>query len=158
MEISATYTNSPNTKKDYSLMDSTRGTISPHQSPSPTPYRSPSPDNSTIAVLRRPVPSIESLHAYKIPSYLPDQHNNNALQAFSPDIREQNIIPRGQRSRRKAINSKVSSNFFTYYRTFAAALHPTLHQKITTIVLKTKLHQNQLPNPPKRFKDIANYP
>jgi hypothetical protein len=28
----------------------------------------------------------------------------------------------------------------TYYGTFATALHPTLHQKITSIVPKTRLH------------------
>jgi hypothetical protein len=101
---------------------------------------------------------MESLYAYEIPGYLLDRHNNNAPQAFSLDIGEQNMVPGGRRSRRKAINSKVSSNFFTYYGTFAAALYLTLHQKITTIVPKTKLHRNQMPDPPKRFKDIANYP
>jgi hypothetical protein len=39
-------------------------------------------------------------------------------------------------------NSEVSSNFFTYYGTFATALYPTLHQKITSTVLKTRLHRD----------------
>jgi hypothetical protein len=110
-------------------MDSTRGTISPQRSPtqrSLTP-RSPSPTNSTIAVLQRLTPLMESRYAYKIPSYLLDRHNNNAPQAFNPDIGEHNVIAGGRRSCRAPSNNRVLINFFTYYSTFAAALHLTLY-------------------------------
>jgi hypothetical protein len=66
-------------------MDSNRGTMSPQRSPT---ARSPSPTNSTIAVLQRPTLLMESRYAYDIPGYLLGQHNNNAPQAFNPDIRE----------------------------------------------------------------------
>jgi hypothetical protein len=173
--------------EDQRLADSTRGTLSPHQSPTPTssPVRERSPtqeystlsDSSVIAVLRRPTPSAEtqsSRHAYDIPGYLPDRHNNNAPQAFNPDVGDQNIITEGRRSRAPPVDYRSlsrgsssrrggasrgpSSNFFTYYGTFATALHPTLHQKITSIVPKTQLHRDQMPGPPKRFKDVANHP
>jgi hypothetical protein len=159
MEISTAHADRPNTRpnteKERSQMDSTRGTMSPQRSPT---QRSPSPTNSTIVVLQRPTPSMESRHAYDVPGYLPDRHNNNAPQAFNPDIGEHNVIAGGRRSRRAPSNNRVSTNFFTYYGTFAAALHPTLYQKITTIVPKTKLHRAQIPEPPKRFKDVANHP
>jgi hypothetical protein len=126
---------------------------------SPTPERSPSLDSSSIAVLRRLTLLAESRrYVYEIPSYLPDRYNNNAPQAFNLDIRDQNIITEGRRSRappvnyrslsrgrgrgRNAGNSGVSSNFFTYYGTFATALYLTLHQKITSIVLKTRLYRD----------------
>jgi hypothetical protein len=119
MEISTAHADRPNTRpnteKERSPMDSTRGTISPQRSPtqrSPTP-RSPSPTNSTIAALQRPTPLMESRHAYEIPSYLPDCHNNNAPQAFNLDIGEHNVIARGRRSRRAPSNNRVLTNFFT---------------------------------------------
>ena len=181
----------PNTEENQRPADSTRGTLSPHQPPTPdsSPAREHSltqecstpPDDSVIAVLRRPTPSAEtqsSRHAYEIPGYLPDRHNNNAPQALNPDVGAQNVITGGRRrappvdyrtlSRgssstgrargRGTTNNGVSSNFFTYYGTFATALHPTLHQKITSIVPKTKLHRDQIPEPPNRFKDVANHP
>ncbi|KAI1507080.1 hypothetical protein Ptr86124_013971, partial [Pyrenophora tritici-repentis] len=138
MEISAAYS-------DRSPMDLTKGTMSPSRSPSPT--------NSTIAVLQRPTPSMESRHAYDIPGYLPDRHNNNALQALHPDIGDHNVITGSRRSRAKKGQDRVSSNFFTYYGTFATSLHPTLYEKITAITPKTRLHRDQMPEPPKRFKD-----
>jgi hypothetical protein len=166
IENSTAHASQPNIEKEQRPMDSTRGTMSPQ--------RSPSPDNSTI-VLSRPTPLTQShRHANEIPGYLPNRHNNNAPQTFNPDIGDQNVITGGRRSRappvdyrslsggrgrgRSAGNNGVSSNFFTYYGTFATALHPTLHQKITSIVPKTKLHRDQMPEPPKRFKDVANHP
>ena len=116
----------------------------------------PSPGNSTITVLRRPTPLTEARrHPHEIPDYLLDRHNNDAPQALNPDIGKQNVITGSRRSRappvdykslsgrggrgRGAGNRGVSSNFFTYYGTFATALHPTLHQKITSIVPKTSV-------------------
>jgi hypothetical protein len=172
IEDSTAHATQPSIEKDQRQMDSTRGTMTPQRSS--TPERSLSPDNSTI-VVRRPTPSTQShRHAHEIPGYLPDRHNNNAPQAFNPDIGSQNVITGGRRSRAPPVdyrslsrgrgqgkgagNSGVSSNFFTYYGTFATALHPTLHQKITSIVPKTRLHRDQMPEPPKRFKDVANHP
>ncbi|KAI1665786.1 Pol protein [Pyrenophora tritici-repentis] len=143
MEISAAYS-------DRSPMDLTKGTMSPSRSPSPT--------NSTIAVLQRPTPSMESRHAYDIPGYLPDRHNNNAPQALHPDIGDHNVITGSRRSRAKKGQDRVSSNFFTYYGTFATSLHPTLYEKITAITPKTRLHRDQMPEPPKRFKDVVSHP
>jgi hypothetical protein len=157
------------TTEDQRPTDSTRGTM--------TPRHSPTPENLEAALLSRPTPSAESQlhrHAHEISGYLPDRHNNNAPQARNPDIGEQNIITedrrgrappvdyralaRGSSSRGRGRGRGVSSNFFTYYGTFAAALHPTIHQKITTIVPKTRVHRDQMPEPPKRFKDVANHP
>jgi hypothetical protein len=148
----------PHTRKDHSAMDSTRGTISPHLSPtpersptpkqSPTPERSPSPDNSTIAVIRRPIPSAQAQsdrHAQEIPGYFLDRRRNNAPQALNPDIGEHNVISRSRRSRAPPAEKKrdgVSSNFLTYYGTFASALRLALHQKITTLVPKTRIHRD----------------
>jgi hypothetical protein len=163
----------PNTKEDQNPTDSTRGTMSPQRSP--TLERSLSPANSTIAVLRRPNPSTEALrHVHEIPSYLPDRHNNNAPQALNPDVGDQNVITEGRRSRAPPVDYRVLSrgssskhggashgplsSHFTYYGTFATALHPTLHQKITSIVPKARLHRDQMPEPPKRFKDVTNHP
>ncbi|KAI1507549.1 Pol protein [Pyrenophora tritici-repentis] len=143
IEISAAYS-------DRSPMDLTKGTMSPSRSPSPT--------NSTIAVLQRPTPSMESRHAYDIPGYLPDRHNNNAPQALHPDIGDHNVITGSRRSRAKKGQDRVSSNFFTYYGTFATSLHPTLYEKITAITPKTRLHRDQMPEPPKRFKDVVSHP
>ncbi|KAF7449846.1 hypothetical protein A1F99_068950 [Pyrenophora tritici-repentis] len=123
-----------------------------------SPSRSPSPTNSTIAVLQRPTPSMESRHAYDIPGYLPDRHNNNAPQALHPDIGDHNVITGSRRSRAKKGQDRVSSNFFTYYGTFATSLHPTLYEKITAITPKTRLHRDQMPEPPKRFKDVVSHP
>jgi hypothetical protein len=131
----------PNTEEDQQPTDSTRGTMSPQRSP--TLERSPSPDNSTIEVLSRPTPSTEALrHVHEIPGYLPDRHNNNAPQALNLDVGDQNIITEGRRSRAPPVNYRSlsggrgrgrgasygpSSTYFTYYRTFATALHLTLH-------------------------------
>jgi hypothetical protein len=168
----------PHTEDDQHPSDSTRGTMSPQRSP--VLERSSSPENSTITVLRRPTPSAEARrHVHEIPGYLPDRHNNNAPQALNPDVGDQNIITEGRRSRAPPVDYGVlsrgsssrhggashggashgpSSTHFTYYGTFATALHPTLHEKITSIVPKTKLHRDQMPEPPKRFKDVANHP
>jgi hypothetical protein len=70
---------------------------------------------------------MESRHAYDVPGYLLDRHNNNAPQAFNPDIREHNVIAGGRQSRRAPSNNRVLTNFFTYYSTFAAALYLTLY-------------------------------
>jgi hypothetical protein len=53
------------------------------------------------------------------------------------------VISRSRRSRallEKGKQDGVSSSFFTYHGTFAAALRPTLHQKITALVPKTKIY------------------
>ena len=154
-----------NISKDQRPPDSTRGTMSPS--------RSTTPENLSTALSNRPVSSAEShRHMYDIPGYLPDRHNNNAPQAFNPDVGEQNIITDSRRSRAPPVDYRalargtssrgrgngVSSNFFTYYGTFATALHPTLHQKITAIVPKTGIHRDQMPAPPNRFKDVAKHP
>jgi hypothetical protein len=137
----------PNTEEDQQPTDSTRGTMSPQRSPtlqrSLTLERSPSPENSTIAVLSRPTPSTEALrHVHEIPGYLLDRHNNNAPQALNPDVGDQNIITEGRRScappvdyrslsrgrgRGRGASYGPSLTYFTYYGTFATALHPTLH-------------------------------
>ncbi|KAI0568001.1 hypothetical protein Alg130_12380, partial [Pyrenophora tritici-repentis] len=101
---------------------------------------------------------MESRHAYDIPGYLPDRHNNNAPQALHPDIGDHNVITGSRRSRAKKGQDRVSSNFFTYYGTFATSLHPTLYEKITAITPKTRLHRDQMPEPPKRFKDVVSHP
>jgi hypothetical protein len=139
-----------------------------------SPQPSLTPEHSTTALSSRPTPSAElQRHAHKIPGYLPDRQNNNAPQTFNPDIGVQNIIHEGRYSRAPRVDDRVlshgssskhggasygaSSTHFTYYRTFTTALHPSLHQKITFIVSKARLHGDQMPELPKRFKDVANH-
>ena len=48
--------------------------------------------------------------------------------------------------------------YYTYLATFAACINPIVLVKLLNKVLKIRLHHNQLPAEPKRWKDLNRHP
>jgi hypothetical protein len=65
-------------------------------------------------------------------------------------VLEQNIV-KGKRSRKPV-------NLGTYLATFAACINPTALAKLLNNAPKIRLHRDQLPAVPKRWKDLDYYP
>ena len=85
-------------------------------------------------------------------NYIPDRGRNNAPRKADPEVSSSNIIS-GKRAR-KPPNQALA----TYYAAFAAAANPTLSSKLAGELPKIKLHRDQLPPPPKRWKDLKKHP
>jgi hypothetical protein len=81
-----------------------------------------------------------------------DRTSNNAIRRgeISSQVSEQFIVP-GKRSRKPV-------NFGTYLATFAACINPTAPAKLFNEVPKIRLHRDQLPPEPKRWKDLDRHP
>jgi len=82
----------------------------------------------------------------------PDRTSNNAARRgeISSQVSEHFIIE-GKRSRKPA-------KFGTYLATFAACLNPTAPAKLLNEAPKIRLHRDQLPAVPKRWKDLDCHP
>lgn len=82
----------------------------------------------------------------------PDRTSNNAARRgeISSQVSEQFIIE-GKRSRKPA-------KFDTYLATFAACINPTASEKLLSEAPKIRLHRDQLPAEPKRWKDLDQHP
>ena len=85
-------------------------------------------------------------------SYVPDRLQNNAPRMADPSVSSSNIVT-GQRAR-KPTNQALA----TYYKSFAVALNPTAPSKLIGEMPKLRLHRDQLPLPPKRWKDLSSHP
>lgn len=84
--------------------------------------------------------------------YVPDRYSNNAPRKADPNVSSSNIIS-GKRTR-KPNHSALAA----YYQAFATAINPAASTKLNLDLPRTKLHRNQLPPPPKRWKDLKNHP
>ncbi|KAI1663301.1 Pol protein [Pyrenophora tritici-repentis] len=82
----------------------------------------------------------------------PDRTSNNAArrEEISSQVSEQFIV-KGKRSRKPA-------RFGTYLATFAACINPTAPAKLLSEAPKIRLHRDQLPAEPKRWKDLDQHP
>ncbi|KAI0568239.1 hypothetical protein Alg130_12245, partial [Pyrenophora tritici-repentis] len=82
----------------------------------------------------------------------PDRKSNNAARRgeISSQVSEQFIVE-GKRSRKPA-------RFGTYLATFAACINPTASEKLLSEAPKIRLHRDQLPAEPKRWKDLDQHP
>jgi hypothetical protein len=85
--------------------------------------------------------------------YIPDRQRNNAPRMADPEVGSSSNIVSGKRAR-KPTNQALA----TYYAAFAAAANPTVSLKLAGELPKIRLHRDQLPPPPKRWKDIKNHP
>jgi hypothetical protein len=76
---------------------------------------------------------------------LPDRRSNNAprREEISSQLSESNVLTGKRQRQRKTLG--------TYFVAFAAALQPLETQK-------SRLHREQLPPPPKRWKDLEKHP
>ena len=117
----------------------------------------------------------QRLSATDLPGYVPDRHFNNAPRAYHPGVgdtrnviqgrRERRPAPRGdgmiapsaRQSHRRGSGPPPPSTAAAYYATFAAAL--TVSPQVLRDHLKAgkKLHRDQLPLPPKRYKDLKTH-
>jgi len=68
-----------------------------------------------------------------------------------PSIGSSNIIA-GKRTR-KPLDQALA----TYYQAFAVALNPTALSKLAGEMPKLRLHRDQLPDAPKRWKDLKDH-
>ena len=84
--------------------------------------------------------------------YVPDRYSNNAPRKADPNVSSSNIIS-GKRTRKPTYLTLAA-----YYQAFAAGINPTAPTKLIAELPKTKLHRNQLPPPPKRWKDLKKHP
>ena len=69
-----------------------------------------------------------------------------------PSIGSSNIIT-GKRTRKPPDHALA-----TYYRAFAVAINPTAPSKLAGEMPKLRLHRDQLPDPPKRWRDLNDHP
>jgi hypothetical protein len=88
----------------------------------------------------------------KTDDYVPDRRQNNAPKMADPSIGSSNIIT-GKRTRKPPDHALA-----TYYRAFAIAINPTAPSKLAGEMPKLRLHRDQLPDPPKRWKDLNDHP
>ncbi|PZD30029.1 hypothetical protein A1F97_10211 [Pyrenophora tritici-repentis] len=82
----------------------------------------------------------------------PDRTSNNAArrEEISSQVSEQFIV-KGKRFRKPV-------NLGTYLATFAACINPTAPAKLLSEAPKIRLHRDQLPAEPKRWKDLDQHP
>jgi hypothetical protein len=123
------------------------GTLpTPKSTPEPTtqlerePEREPEPESEpdTVEMPRgwEPIPA---------EAEAPDRRSNNAprREEISSQLSESNVLTGKRQRQRKTLG--------TYFVAFAAALQPLEPQK-------SRLHRDQLPPPPKRWRDLEKHP
>jgi len=71
-----------------------------------------------------------------------------------PEVGSSSNIITGKRRKTPHHNQALA----TYYQTFAAAINPTAPSKLSGDLPRTRLHRDQLPPPPKRWKDLKDHP
>jgi hypothetical protein len=77
-------------------------------------------------------------------------NNARRREEISSQVSEQFIL-KGKRSRKPV-------NLGTYLATFAACINPTAPAKLLNEAPKIRLHRDQLPAVPKRWKDLDHHP
>lgn len=85
--------------------------------------------------------------------YIPDRLQNNAPRMADPAVGTSSNIVTGKRARKP-----VNQALVAYYRSFAVAINTTAPTKLIGDTRKLQLHRDQLPEPPKRWKDLKNHP
>ncbi|KAF7566039.1 hypothetical protein PtrM4_054730 [Pyrenophora tritici-repentis] len=92
--------------------------------------------------------------------YVPDRYQNNAPRRLNPEVGSQENVIEGHRRRHRANYSDhnhLSTNM-TYYSTFLAAISQPETTKLFGELPKVRLYRDQLPPPPKRYRDVATHP
>ncbi|KAI1517246.1 hypothetical protein Ptr86124_004183 [Pyrenophora tritici-repentis] len=92
--------------------------------------------------------------------YVPDRYQNNAPRRLNPEVGSQENVIEGHRRRHRANYSDhnhLSTNM-TYYSTFLAAISQPETTKLFRELPKVRLYRDQLPPPPKRYRDVATHP
>jgi hypothetical protein len=92
--------------------------------------------------------------------YVPDRYQNNAPRRTDPEVGSQENVIEGRRRRPRvnyADRDHLSTNL-TYYSTFLTAISQPETTKLFGEVPKVRLHRDQLPPPPKRYRDVATHP
>ncbi|KAI1681242.1 Pol protein [Pyrenophora tritici-repentis] len=92
--------------------------------------------------------------------YVPDRYQNNAPRRLNPEVGSQEDVIEGHRRRHRANYSDhnhLSTNM-TYYSTFLAAISQPETTKLFGELPKVRLYRDQLPPPPKRYRDVATHP
>ena len=84
--------------------------------------------------------------------YTPDRKENNAPARTDPTVGSTSNIVTGKRAR-KPPNYALAA----YHEAFAAVTNPTALSKLNGEVPRTQLYRDQLPDPPKRWKDLQNH-
>jgi hypothetical protein len=92
--------------------------------------------------------------------YVPDQYQNNAPRRTDPEVGSQENVIEGRRRRPRVnyTNRDHLSTNLTYYSTFLTAISQPETTKLFGEVPKVRLHRDQLPPPPKRYRDVATHP
>lgn len=85
--------------------------------------------------------------------YVPDRQKNNAPRMMNPEVGSSSNIVSGKRAR-KQTNQALAA----YYGAFASAANPSAPSKLSGELPKIQLHLDQLPPPPKRWKDLKSHP
>jgi len=85
--------------------------------------------------------------------YIPDRQKNNAPRMTDPKVGSSSNIVAGKRARKQTNHALAA-----YYGAFAAAVNPTALAKLAGEVPKIQLHRDQLPPPPRRWKDLRSHP
>jgi hypothetical protein len=150
----------------------------PEPSTSSQHSRRTTPENNTIAVNTQSRPSLQPtaqeipLSAASQPGYVPDRRTNNAPQAYHPNVGDTRNVIDGQRVRRQAPQAPGMVSFpsrksrkeppppstaAAYYATFAATLASSPQDLRYRLNAGKKLHRDQLPPPPKRYKDLRSH-
>jgi hypothetical protein len=92
--------------------------------------------------------------------YVLDRYQNNAPRRTNPDVGSQENVIEGRRRRPRVKytdRDHLSTNL-TYYSTFLTAISQPETTKLFGEVPKVQLHRDQLPPPPKRYRDVATHP